>query len=156
MPVEEVTAPLTRRQMQVMELLVAGNTYQQAAAELGLSRSTVRSYVHQSYLKLGVGSIGPALLRMQELGWMAQPEPPPKDPCKVGGEVVDYYPDLEPLTPAQRLYLQAFDRYLAAPADSPEEDRARSEMRYMLGAMYIERDLRPTGAQVGPAHRCAA
>jgi hypothetical protein len=44
------------------------------------------------------------------------------------------------ITPAQKCYLDAFDRMLLARAGSEAERRGQLEMRYMLGAMYVERD----------------
>lgn len=143
--------PLSPREMQVMELLVAGRDYKQAARELEISPSTIRNHAGKIYRKLGVSKLAPAIFRMQELGWLAAGDPPPKDPCKAGGEVIDYYPDLEPVTPAQRLYIQAFDRYLAAKSGTADEAKARGEMKYMLGAIYIEQQLEPSPDH-GPAH----
>jgi len=49
---------------------------------------------------------------------------------------IDEWPKI---TPAQKCYLDAFDRMLLARAGSETERRSRLEMRYMLGAMCIEK-----------------
>jgi len=57
---------------------------------------------------------------------------------------LDEWPEV---TPAQRAYLDRFDRMLKTPYGSEAERRARLEMRYMLGAMCIEKGIPVPGAR---------
>ncbi len=49
-------AALTRRERQVVELLIDGSTNKEIANQLSLSIQTVRHHLKQIYLKLGVGT----------------------------------------------------------------------------------------------------
>lgn len=66
-------------------------------------------------------------------------------------EAVDpYYPDLRPLTHAQRDYLAAFDAYLMAPRCSTEEDDALEAMTARLAAVLRhDRSVRFAGMSLG-------
>lgn len=110
---------------------IRGYAYKQAALELGISVSTVRSHAHTAYRVLGVNRAADAVLRMQELGWLVKPKPP-VEPVEEG-----------PLPPAIKAYLRVFDRYLRvwARGTAEEEQRARLECRYMLGGIYVEQGL---------------
>jgi len=59
---------LTARELAVLRLIAAGHTNREIADELFLSENTIRSYSHQLYSKLGVGSRTQALARARELG----------------------------------------------------------------------------------------
>ena len=48
--------PLSRRQRQTLELLLAGNAEKQIAARLSISRHTVHVYVKSLYKRFGVNS----------------------------------------------------------------------------------------------------
>ena len=54
---ERASAPLTERELQVLQLLVEERAPAQIADELGVSRSTVSTHIGQLKRKLGVGSI---------------------------------------------------------------------------------------------------
>jgi DNA-binding NarL/FixJ family response regulator len=60
--------PLTERELSVLRLIAAGRSNREIAEELFLAVNTVRSYSHQLYGKLGVGSRTQALARARELG----------------------------------------------------------------------------------------
>lgn len=60
--------PLTARELAVLRLIAAGRSNREIADELYLSANTVRSYNHQLYGKLGVGSRTQAVARARELG----------------------------------------------------------------------------------------
>ena len=49
-------SPLSRRQRQTLELLLAGNAEKQIAAQLEISRHTVHVYVKSLYKRFGVNS----------------------------------------------------------------------------------------------------
>jgi ATP/maltotriose-dependent transcriptional regulator MalT len=60
--------PLTARELSVLRLIAAGHSNREIADELFLSMNTVRSYSHQLYSKLGVGSRTQAVARARDLG----------------------------------------------------------------------------------------
>jgi putative nucleotidyltransferase with HDIG domain len=67
---EAEESPLSRRQQEVLRLLGEGKRYGEIAAELHLSRHTVRAHLHAIYLKLGVSNRAQAVLRGAESGWL--------------------------------------------------------------------------------------
>jgi putative nucleotidyltransferase with HDIG domain len=67
---EPEASPLSRRQHEVLRLLGEGKRYGEIAAELHLSRHTVRSHLHAIYSKLGVANRAQAVLRGAECGWL--------------------------------------------------------------------------------------
>ncbi|OZM71714.1 hypothetical protein CFN78_19085 [Amycolatopsis antarctica] len=46
--------PLSRRELQVLELVAGGSTNREAAKQLFIGESTVKTYLSQVYAKLGV------------------------------------------------------------------------------------------------------
>ena len=63
-------SPLSSRQTEVLHLLAEGKVYKQIALELGIAESTIRTHLHQTYEKLGVGDRAQAVLRATEEGWI--------------------------------------------------------------------------------------
>lgn len=59
---------LTARERDVLRFIARGCTYAQAAARLGISPHTVASHIKKAYRKLGVHSVGAAVMRAVELG----------------------------------------------------------------------------------------
>lgn len=59
---------LTEREIDVLRRLVAGRTYQQAAADLDVSIATVRTHVRAIYRKLQVHSVAEAVRKACEAG----------------------------------------------------------------------------------------
>lgn len=49
-----VASQLTARELQVMSLILSGNSYAKVASKLGISIETVRKHAHNSYSKIGV------------------------------------------------------------------------------------------------------
>ncbi|MCB0212176.1 MAG: tetratricopeptide repeat protein [Anaerolineae bacterium] len=64
----ELIEQLTPRELEVLQLISAGNTNQQIAATLIISVGTVKSYTSQIYGKLAVNSRTQAVARGRELG----------------------------------------------------------------------------------------
>ncbi len=60
--------PLTRRELEILDLLAAGLTSNEIAGHLTLAVSSVRWYVQQIYGKLGVNGKRQAIARASELG----------------------------------------------------------------------------------------
>jgi HD-GYP domain-containing protein (c-di-GMP phosphodiesterase class II)/DNA-binding CsgD family transcriptional regulator len=62
--------PLSSRETGVLRLLAEGKLYKVIAGELGLSVSTVRTHLHNSYSKLGVTDRAQAVLKATAMGWI--------------------------------------------------------------------------------------
>lgn len=63
-------SPLSVRETTIIRRLAEGKLYKEIAAELGLSTSTVRTHLHNTYLKLEVADRAQAVLRATEMGWI--------------------------------------------------------------------------------------
>ncbi|HEY8601373.1 MAG TPA: LuxR C-terminal-related transcriptional regulator, partial [Thermomicrobiales bacterium] len=70
-PEEALPEPLTARELEVLLLIAAGRSNREIADELFLAVNTVRSYCHQLFGKLGVGSRTQAVARARALGLLA-------------------------------------------------------------------------------------
>jgi putative nucleotidyltransferase with HDIG domain len=62
--------PLSNREVDVLKRLAEGKVYKQIAHELGLSTSTVRTHLHNTYAKLGAVDRAQAVLIATERGWI--------------------------------------------------------------------------------------
>ena len=62
--------PLSSREIDVLRRLAEGKVYKQIAHELGLSTSTVRTHLHNTYGKLGALDRAQAVLFATERGWL--------------------------------------------------------------------------------------
>jgi putative nucleotidyltransferase with HDIG domain len=63
-------SPLSSRETDVLRLLAHGKVYKTIASDLGLSTSTVRTHLHNTYAKLAVEDRAQAVLRATEMGWI--------------------------------------------------------------------------------------
>jgi putative nucleotidyltransferase with HDIG domain len=62
--------PLSNRELDVLKRLAEGKVYKQIALELGLSTSTVRTHLHNTYAKLGAVDRAQAVLIATDRGWL--------------------------------------------------------------------------------------
>jgi putative nucleotidyltransferase with HDIG domain len=62
--------PLSGREVEVLKRLAEGKVYKQIAQELGLSTSTVRTHLHNTYAKVGAVDRAQAVLIATERGWL--------------------------------------------------------------------------------------
>ena len=62
--------PLSKREVDVLKKLAEGKVYKQIAHELGLSTSTVRTHLHNTYAKLGANDRAQAVLIATDRGWL--------------------------------------------------------------------------------------
>ena len=62
--------PLSVRELDVLKKLAGGQVYKQIAHELGLSTSTVRTHLHNTYAKLGASDRAQAVLMATDRGWL--------------------------------------------------------------------------------------
>lgn len=63
---------LTRRELEVIQLVAAGCTYAQAAERLGVSLNTITTHIKNAYRKLDVHSAGAAVMRAVQLKLFGQ------------------------------------------------------------------------------------
>jgi putative nucleotidyltransferase with HDIG domain len=63
-------SPLSAREAEVLRRLAQGLVYKQIASDLGLSTSTVRTHLHNTYGKLGAVDRAQAVLIATERGWL--------------------------------------------------------------------------------------
>ena len=124
--------PLSPRQFEVLKLATSGLSYDAIAAELMVSRSTVRTHLHEAYTRLDVGGISQAQSMMLGAGWF--------DPVNT-----DFGDDRT--TAAQALYVGALDRLLARRhADGPAfftGGGSQSLVHYFRGMYYEVEKLPP-------------
>jgi len=62
--------PLSGRELDVLKKLAEAKVYKQIAQELGLSTSTVRTHLHNTYAKLGANDRAQAVLMATDRGWL--------------------------------------------------------------------------------------
>jgi len=62
--------PLSGRELDVLKKLAEGKVYKQIAQDLGLSTSTVRTHLHNTYAKLGAQDRAQAVLISTDRGWI--------------------------------------------------------------------------------------
>ncbi len=67
---DAVPSPLSIRETEVLRLLAEGLVYKQIAGRLGLATSTVRTHLHNIYLKLGAVDRAQAVLIAVRNGWI--------------------------------------------------------------------------------------
>jgi len=63
-------SPLSARESEILRGLAEGKVYKQIAHDLGLSTSTVRTHLHNTYGKLGAADRAQAVLMATERGWL--------------------------------------------------------------------------------------
>lgn len=106
--------PLSQHQFGVLLRLTNGLTYKQAARELDVSDTTVRSHAHNAYRLLGVSNAAGAAVVFMSHGWhYHQQAPPPPEPQRGRSQGRQPFP-LPPFAPA---YIDALDRHLADGTD---------------------------------------
>jgi putative nucleotidyltransferase with HDIG domain len=64
------SSPLSRREAAVLRVLAQGKVCKVVAVELGISTSTVRTHLNNTYAKLDVHDRAQAVLRATEMGWI--------------------------------------------------------------------------------------
>ncbi|MDQ3356126.1 MAG: HDOD domain-containing protein [Actinomycetota bacterium] len=62
--------PLSGRELEILKRLAEGKVYKQIASEIGLSTSTVRTHLHNTYAKLGAVDRAQAVLLATQRGWL--------------------------------------------------------------------------------------
>jgi len=60
-PVADLLLILTRKELQILQLIARRKSNNEMAAELGIGYGTVRTHLHQIYVKLGIGSRSEAI-----------------------------------------------------------------------------------------------
>ncbi|MFB9275524.1 LuxR C-terminal-related transcriptional regulator [Cohnella cellulosilytica] len=60
-PASDLVLILTRKELQILRLIASRKSNKEIAAELGIGYGTVRTHLHQIYVKLGIGSRSEAI-----------------------------------------------------------------------------------------------
>lgn len=68
-----ITEPLTRREIEVLDLLARGLTYARIADRLAISEHTVTTHIKNTYRKLDVHSARAAVYRALQMRFLADP-----------------------------------------------------------------------------------
>lgn len=68
-----IVEPLTRREIEVLDLLARGLTYTLIADRLGISEHTVTTHIKNTYRKLDVHSARSAVYRAMQLRFLDDP-----------------------------------------------------------------------------------
>ena len=110
------SCPLTPRQREVLRALGGGETRKQIARRLGISPSTVREHTYQAYRRLGASNGLHAVAIMLCEGWLAQDDLLSYDRSASRAKPREHRKGWQP-SPAQRSYLDAFDRLLTERSD---------------------------------------
>jgi DNA-binding CsgD family transcriptional regulator len=63
-------SPLTRAETNVLRRIADGRRYKEVAIQLGISESTVRSHLYNTFAKLDVGDRARAVLVATDRGWI--------------------------------------------------------------------------------------
>lgn len=126
--------PLAPRQFEMLGRLANGETYKQIAQALDVSGATVRTTLHNIYVKLGVVDRAQAVILATQVGWLDDIDT---------GDWAD-----RRTTPAQGLYLDAFDALLLGEAgarrfketgiakcDPPHSQRTPNETAFATARM---------------------
>jgi DNA-binding CsgD family transcriptional regulator len=66
--------PLSAAELRTLRAIFALGTYEQVAADLGCAASTVRTHMHNVYVKLGTPNSAQACLVAYERGWLRDDE----------------------------------------------------------------------------------
>lgn len=116
-----LACPLTPCQFEVMRSLCAGESQNQIAHRLVVAKTTVRSHAHDAYKRLGVSTVSQAVAVMFREGWLEPDDllsdyEGPAYTTESQRFKINWVP-----SPAQRLYLDAFDRLLAERSDEAAE-----------------------------------
>lgn len=138
--------PLAPRQYETVVRIMRGATYRQAARDMGIELSTARTHLHYAYERLGVGNARQAYTVMLRHDWFDRGELP----ADYDGKPYTIRPNWGlhhwlP-TPAQRLYLDAFDRLLR---DRSDEAAADVDFYFRVLCRECHRpDTRPGGQDI--------
>ena len=124
-------------QWECVQRLARGIGMKQIGLELGTTHSTVRTHLHNAYARLHAANAAQAVAVIHAAGWL--------DPVSASTAAHALEHEDRRVTPAQRLYLDAFDRFL-----SSGSSEHREEMGHMLGAMFIESGLGLAKAHARP------
>jgi DNA-binding CsgD family transcriptional regulator len=130
--------PFTKRQWEAIELLADGLSLREIAARFGRAHASVRTLLWNARKRVGAANNAGLLAECYDQGWLATPVARLEHEEEAG--------EWPTVTPAQRAYLTVFDRMLRTPFGSEAERRALLEMRYMLGAMCIEKRIDMPGS----------
>lgn len=136
--------PLSPRQYEAVLGVIRGQAYKTVAVEMHVTPCTARTYIHAAYHRLAVNSAAQARTVMIREGWLTLAETLlPDDALPLIDQTSPTYTRISRRgyrnwlpTPAQRLYLDAFDRLL-----SERTAYRRSRVGGCRHIVYFEREI---------------
>ena len=146
--------PLSPREYEVTLLLAQGLGREAIAAEMGITASTLRSFVFGACEKLHVHNAAQLVAHVYAAGWMTQNSRAERAEEELAAMIVQLHSEheeqleqgREAVTPGQALYLRSFERWLR----EPDEERRAMERALCLRAVFYEASWTSTAAG-GPA-----
>jgi DNA-binding CsgD family transcriptional regulator len=136
MTAPSISCPLSARELAILRLMaLEGLQCAGIANRLDVTASTVRQHCANAYRKLGVTHAVQALVVCFNAGWIDPMDTEIQDPTRFE----DYR-----VTDAQRAYLAAFDRHLAAADDERELRQAKQLTDDALSRLQVRSRSRPT------------
>lgn len=140
MTVVPADCPFTVTELQIIDHIADGKGLKEIALLLGRSASTARTHLHNAYKKINVRNRSHLVNECYKRGWLGRARDLSDREATLveREEACEEWPEV---TPAQKAYLAAFDRWLRAPAGTIAEARASAAKSYMLGAMYVEKGM---------------
>jgi predicted ATPase/class 3 adenylate cyclase len=96
---EPLAELLSKRELEILSLLVENKTNQEIADQLHLALSSVKWYAGEIYGKLGVENRKQAVKKAAELGLFEKPDQEPQSPSFPSGIVTFLFTDIEGSTP---------------------------------------------------------
>jgi DNA-binding CsgD family transcriptional regulator len=146
--------PLSPREYEVTLLLAQGLGRDAIAEQMGITASTLRSFVFAACEKLRVHNAAQLVAHVYAAGWMAQNSRAERAEEELAAMILQLHSEQEEelerrreaVTPGQALYLRSFDRWLREPGS----ERRAMERALCLRAVYYEASWTSTAAG-GPA-----
>lgn len=126
--------PLSVSEYEIARMVCAGMQVKQIAVERNTRDTTIRTQLGLAYRKLDVYNMAGLVAVMNASGWL--------------DGVIDTEFDDQRITPAQGLYIKAFDRWLRDPTEEHADERA-----FWLRGMYYECDTVPPWEVLGIPQR---
>jgi DNA-binding CsgD family transcriptional regulator len=142
--------PLTRTELTVLTHLANGLTYKQIAAKQRRQVSTIRTELHNIYVKTGTTDRAQVVIHAYCEGWLELPisgrsreERLLSRVAVLLDQVSDLIENRRPLGPEQQRYLRLFDRWLQTDT-RPASDALRARMIDQLHVLLEEAGIDPT------------
>ncbi len=142
--------PLSPREYEVTLFLAEGLGREAIAAQMGITASTLRSFVFAACEKLRVQNAAQLVAHVYAAGWTTQNSRAERAEEELAAMIVQLHAEheeqleqrREALTPGQALYLRSFERWLR----EPSSERRAVERALCLRAVFYEASWTSTAA----------